>query len=174
MKSDPTYVTAETMYQPDSLRMGKGRESITASLQEATVAATYVEADAEVEEPAGWTVTPQFLGIYCTQKHATAGEALEACRDLLRRKGFIADKAEAQRVAESQAYARRHQFDGLPTDLAGTVARLREQGVLTSSRTLSEKWWKRGVSKYRARMAMLGDKQAMGLIRRDSCDVSGE
>lgn len=171
MKSDLTCVPAETMYQPDSCRMGKGRASIAASLREATVAATYVEADSETGALSGWLATPQFVGISSCAPYATAEEALEACRDLLRREGFLADKAEAQRIAESQAHVRRHQFDGLPTDLAGTIARLREQGVLPADRTLSEKWWRRGLNKYRARLAMTGSKKDQGLIRRDSCQA---
>jgi len=160
--SSPEYVTAETLYQPDSYRTGTGRKSIAARVNEATVAVTF---DADGQE---WFATPRGVAIVGSGGY-TQEEAMAAARRILGAEGYIADKAEAQRVAESQAHARRHAFDGLPTDLAGTVARLREQGVLAADRTLSEKWWKRAVNKNRARRAMLGDKQAIGLIRRDSC-----
>lgn len=168
MKSD--YVTAERMYQPNSCRMGTGRASITATLRDATVAATYFEADPEHDQPAGWIATPQFVGI-SSGPYATAEEALQVCRELLIGEGFYADKDHAQRLAEEQAYARRHAYDGLPKDLAGSVSRLREMGVLTPSQTLSEKWWSRGLNKHRAREAMLGSKKDQGLIRRDACCV---
>lgn len=163
-QNDPTYVTAETMYQPDSYRAGKGRASVAPRVNEAVVAATLAEDGSE------WIATPQGGGITGSGGY-TQEEAIAAARTILRAEGYIADSDEAQRLAEEQAHGRRHMFDHLPTDLAGTIARLREQGVLDADRTLSERWWKRGVNKHRARRAMLGDKHCMGLIRRDAAVI---
>jgi hypothetical protein len=160
--SSPTYVTAETLYLPDSYRTGRGRGSIQHRVIEGTVAATLADDGSE------WLATPTGVGITGSGGY-TLDEALEAARAILLAEGYIADRNEAQRQAQAQAHARRHQFDCLPRDLAGTIARLREQGVLAPDRTLSKKWWARGLSKNRARRAMLGDKQCIGLIRRDSC-----
>lgn len=166
---EPTYVTAETMYLPDSCRMGTGRASITACLREAVVAATFVPATPGQCE-AHWLATPQNVGI-TGGDYATSDEALDACRAILVAEGFVADRGEAQRLAEAQAHARRHQFDGLPTDLAGTIRRLREQGVLAADQTLPEQWWRRGVNRNRARRAMLGDNHCIGVVRRDARDA---
>jgi len=151
------------MYAPSSLRSGKGRDSIRGSVREAVVAARLIVG----EDGSQWIAEPQGVGITGCGDYTTAEEALDSCRRILRNEGFLCDYDEAHRLAEAQAASRRHAYDGLPKDLHGTILRLREMRVLSPDQSLSEKWWSRGVNKHRAREAMLGNKHATGLIKRD-------
>jgi len=87
---------------------------------------------------------------------------------LLARGDCFATREEAEAAAIKELRHRATKFAGLPKTRDGLIAALREKRILAADETLSKRWWRKPRSCNRAKHALLGEKQAIALIRRDS------